>query len=76
MMLGENILKAIDNAIDGGESVFSIDSKAVKVVAFTVFQYFNLLNHIPIGQVKYAFFIYPTGLINFFTTISVFLFQE
>ena len=28
----------------------------VKVAAFTVLQYFNLLNHKPIGQVKYALF--------------------
>ena len=27
-----------------------------KVAAFTVLQYFNLLNHKPIGQVKYALF--------------------
>lgn len=25
-----------------------------KIAAFTILQYFNLLNHIPIGQVKYA----------------------
>ncbi|MCI5806499.1 MAG: IS982 family transposase, partial [Clostridium sp.] len=31
MMLGENIRQAIAKAIDGGESVFSIDSKPVKV---------------------------------------------
>lgn len=30
MMLGENIRQAIAKAIDGGESVFSIDSKPVK----------------------------------------------
>ena len=27
-----------------------------KVAAFTVLQYLNLLNHKPIGQVKYALF--------------------
>ena len=27
-----------------------------KVAAFTVLQYINLLNHKPIGQVKYALF--------------------
>ena len=31
MMLGENIRQAIAKAIDGGETVFSIDSKPVKV---------------------------------------------
>ena len=30
-MLGENIRQAIARAIDGGETVFSIDSKPVKV---------------------------------------------
>ena len=30
VMLGENIRQAIDKAIDGGETVFSIDSKPVK----------------------------------------------
>ena len=29
---------------------------AAKVAAFTMLQYFNLLNHRPIGQVKYALF--------------------
>ena len=29
---------------------------AAKVAAFTMLQYFNLLNHKPIGQVKYALF--------------------
>ena len=29
---------------------------AAKVAAFTMLLYFNLLNHKPIGQVKYAFF--------------------
>jgi len=29
---------------------------AAKVAAFTVLQYFNLINHKPIGQVKYALF--------------------
>ncbi len=29
---------------------------AVKVAAFTTMQYFNFLNHKPIGQVKYALF--------------------
>lgn len=29
---------------------------AAKVAAFTMLQYFNFLNHRPIGQVKYAFF--------------------
>ena len=31
MMLGENIRQSIAKAIDGGETVFSIDSKPVKV---------------------------------------------
>lgn len=56
-----NIRQSIAKAIDGGETVFSIDSKpvnvcqnarAAKVAAFTMLQYFNLLNHKPIGQVK------------------------
>jgi hypothetical protein len=29
---------------------------AAKVAAFTMMQYFNFLNHKPIGQVKYALF--------------------
>ena len=29
---------------------------AAKVAAFTVLQYFNLINHKPIGQVKYALY--------------------
>ena len=33
-----------------------ITRMAAKVVAFTMLQYFNLLNHKPIGQVKYAMF--------------------
>ena len=31
-------------------------SSIFKVAAFTVLQYINLLNHKPIGQVKYALF--------------------
>ena len=31
---------------------------AAKVAAFTMLQYFNLLNHRPIGQVKYALFLF------------------
>ena len=29
---------------------------AAKIAAFTMLQYFNFINHKPIGQVKYALF--------------------
>ncbi len=37
-------------------AIHSFDMTAAKVATFTMLQYFNLLNHRPIGQVKYALF--------------------
>ena len=36
---------------------------AAKVAAFTILQYFNLLNHRPIGKVKYTLIIFNQQVI-------------
>ena len=52
--MSEVVLMMIRNYAKQPPGLFA--RMAAKVAAFTMLQYFNLLNHKPIGQVKYALF--------------------